>query len=136
MLRFLLAALLVLSSWPQRVWATSCYVSTTGREALDGGFRLETAFRTFDFAVPRLQAGDTLWVAEGLWTSQDGGSLRISCAESNANANANANADANADAVDADADARDDAPFSGVRACGAASSVGRRPRSRRFTSAP
>lgn len=70
--------LLALSAAPPSR-ADTFYLSVSGADDGDAGRTLATAWRTFPFAVPRLQPGDTLVVGPGVWTRADGGRLRVDC---------------------------------------------------------
>ena len=64
---------------PVLAHAADLHLEVTGVDDPDGGTTVASAWRTFGFALPRLQPGDTLWVGDGTWTRSDGGLLAASC---------------------------------------------------------
>lgn len=57
--------------------ATTYFVSPSGTDNPAGGTSLATAWRTFAFAIPRLNPGDELLVDRGTWTNATGVMLDI-----------------------------------------------------------
>jgi len=78
------SGLVTLAMLPVLAHAAELHLEVTGVDVPDGGTTVATAWRTFDFAIPRLKAGDTLWVGDGTWTRADGGLLSAACMAGNA----------------------------------------------------
>lgn len=59
-------------------WGATYYLSPTGSDA-NAGTSLAAPWKTFSFAIPRLQPGDTLMLADGTYHASNSGFPNIDC---------------------------------------------------------
>jgi hypothetical protein len=77
-MNFLSRALAFVLFGPSVAWSTTYYISPGGSDT-NAGTSSAAPFRTFNFAIPKLQPGDTLVLADGNYTVASSGRLHADC---------------------------------------------------------